>query len=117
MARELARACPKGTHVCFENVSGAVFEAVSPLPNPFARIPLCGLISQYNESHPRQGAGHLPQAMSTLLKQMSAWVASGATKYREQLVKGLENAPKAFMGMMVGKSSGKTVVRVSGDAL
>ena len=117
MARELAHACPKGTDVCFENVGGAVFEAVWPLPNPFARIPLCGLISQYNESHPRQGAGHLPQAMSTLLKQMSAWVALGAIKYREQMVQGLENAPEAFMGMIVGNSSGKVAVCASGDVL
>jgi NADPH-dependent curcumin reductase CurA len=140
MARELARACPKGIDVYFENVGGAVFEAVLPLLNPFARIPLCGLISQYNESHPRQGTDHLPQAMGTLLKQrvrlqgfiigdyyekhyaeflkqMSAWVASGAIKYREQLVEGLENAPEAFMGMLVGKNFGKLVVRVSGDAL
>ena len=117
MARELARACPKGTDVCFENVGGAVFEAVSPLSNPFARIPLCGLISQCNESHPRQDADHLPQAMSTLLKQMSAWVTSGAIKYRKRLVEGLENSPEAFMGMIVGNSSGKVAVCASGDVL
>ena len=136
--QELARACPKGIDVYFENVGGAVFEAVLPLLNPFARIPLCGLISQYNESHPRKGIDHLPQAMGTLLKQrvrlqgfiigayyekhyaeflkqMSEWVASGAVKYREQMVEGLENAPEAFMGMLVGKNFGKLVVRVSGD--
>ena len=55
--------------------------------------------------------------MGMLLKQMSAWVASGAIKYREQMVEGLENAPEAFMGMMVGKSFGKPVVHVSSDAL
>jgi len=75
------------------------------------------LISQHNESHPRQDADRLPQAMGMLLKQMSAWVASGAIKYREQMVEGLENAPEAFMGMMVGKSFGKPVVHVSSDAL
>jgi NADPH-dependent curcumin reductase CurA len=138
LPQELARACPKGIDVYFENVGGAVFEAVLPLLNPFARIPLCGLISQYNESHSRQGIDHLPHAMGTMLKQrvrlqgfiigayyekyyaeflkqMSEWLASGAIKYREQLVEGLENAPEAFMGMLVGKNFGKLVVRVSGD--
>jgi NADPH-dependent curcumin reductase CurA len=138
LPQELALACPKGIDVYFENVGGAVFEAVLPLLNPFARIPLCGLISQYNESYPREGIDHLPQAMGTLLKQrvrlqgfiitayygkhyadflkqMSEWVGSGAIKYREQLVEGLENAPEAFMGLLLGKNFGKLVVRVSSD--
>jgi NADPH-dependent curcumin reductase CurA len=102
LAQGLARACPKGIDVYFENVGGAVFESVLPLVNPFACIPLCGLISQYDESHPRQGIDHLPQAMGIMLKQrvrlqgfiisayyekyfadflkqMSEWVASAAT--------------------------------------
>jgi NADPH-dependent curcumin reductase CurA len=119
-------------------VGGEVFEAVLPLLNPRARIPLCGLISHYKDSQPRQGIDHTAQVMGTLLKrrvrlqgfiifddysqhfgafqkQMSEWVASGAIKYREQVVEGLENAPEAFMGLLVGKNFGKLVVRVSCD--
>ncbi|MEO6922920.1 MAG: NADP-dependent oxidoreductase, partial [Bryocella sp.] len=138
LAQALAQACPKGIDVYFENVGGAVFQAVLPLLNAFARIPLCGLISQYNQSHPREGIDNLPRAMGIMLKQrislqgfiisayyerhyaeflkqMSEWLASGAIKYREQIVEGLENTPEAFMGMLVGKNFGKLVVRVSSD--
>ena len=67
----------------------------------------CGILPQ-----PRQPSEH-----AEFLKQMSAWAALGAIQYREQLVEGVENAPEAFMGMMVGKNVGRPVVRVSSDAL
>jgi NADPH-dependent curcumin reductase CurA len=136
MAQELAVACPKGIDVYFENVGGAVFDAVLPLLNTFARIPLCGLVSQYNQSHASSGENRLPLAMVTMLKQrvrlqgfiigdyyeehhvgfqeqMSDWVATGAIKYREEMVEGLQKAPEAFIGMLVGKNFGKLVVHVS----
>jgi NADPH-dependent curcumin reductase CurA len=138
LAAELAKACPKGIDVYFESVGGEVFDAVLPLLNARARIPLCGLISHYNDSQPRQGIDRTAQVMGTLLKkrvrvqgfiifddygqhygefqkQMSEWFRSGAIKCREQVVEGLENAPEAFMGLLVGKNFGKLVVRVSGD--
>ncbi len=139
LAAELAKACPKGIDVYFENVGGAVFEAVLPLLNAKARIPLCGLISQYNASELPPGGDRTSVVMGTLLKkrvrvqgfivfddygpqyggfqkQMSEWLAAGAIKFREQVVEGIENAPEAFMGLLVGKNFGKLVVRVSSEA-
>ena len=66
-AGRLAAACPKGIDVDFENVSGAVFEAVFPLLNPFARIPVCGLISMYNATLLSAGPILLPHLMRAIL--------------------------------------------------
>jgi NADPH-dependent curcumin reductase CurA len=63
----LAAACPKGIDVYFENVGGAVFEAVFPLLNPFARIPVCGLISMYNATSLSPGPILLPHLMRAIL--------------------------------------------------
>ncbi len=138
LREELAAACPKGIDVYFENVGGVVFEAVLPLLNPCARIPLCGLISQYNNRELKRGFDLTPVVMGTILKrrvrmqgfivfddfghqfapfqkQMAEWIAAGSIYYREQIVDGLENAPEAFMGLLVGKNFGKLVVRVSSD--
>jgi NADPH-dependent curcumin reductase CurA len=133
-AEQLKAACPKGIDVYFENVGGPVLEAVLPLLNVFARVPLCGLISGYNS--PGMSAGG--PAMGTLLGLMlirrlkvqgfiiadhfselpaflaeaGGWVASGKIKYLEHKVKGLENAPAAFMGLLKGENVGKVVVEV-----
>ncbi len=138
LAAELAKACPQGIDVYFENVGGEVFEAVLPLLNTKARIPLCGLISQYNASQLPAGPDRTSLVMGTLLKkrakiqgfiifddygpqygefrkQMSEWLVAGAIKFREQVVEGIENAPEAFIGLLVGKNFGKLVVKVSGE--
>jgi len=132
----LAGACPNGIDVYFESVGGAVFDAVLPLLNPRARIPLCGLIAHYNDTAAGAGGDRTAQVMATFLKrrvrvqgfiifddygphfgefrkQMSEWLASGKIKYREDIVQGLENAPQAFIGLLEGKNFGKLVVRVS----
>ncbi|WP_193162089.1 NADP-dependent oxidoreductase [Microbulbifer hainanensis] len=136
-ADQLAAACPKGIDVYFENVGGKVFDAVMPLLNTFARIPLCGLVSQYNATSLPEGPDRLGQLMGmSLVKrlkiqgfiifdyqdrfgeffpQMSEWVASGKIKYREEIVDGLEQAPEAFMGLLQGKNFGKLVIRVGAD--
>ena len=131
----LAVACPNGIDVYFESVGGAVFDAVLPLLNPRSRIPLCGLIAHYNDTEARAGKDRTTQVMATFLKrrvrvqgfiifddygqhfgefrkEMSEWLASGKIKYREDIVKGLENAPDAFIGLLEGKNFGKLVVRV-----
>ncbi len=130
----LAAACPKGIDVYFENVGGAVFEAVFPLLNPFARVPVCGLISQYNAAAPPQSAVSLPQVMrATLTKRLtmrgfivtdfaarhgdflrdvSAWLKDGRIRYREDVVEGLEEAPRALIGLLRGENFGKRLVRV-----
>jgi hypothetical protein len=130
----LEAACPKGIDIYFENVGGAVFEAVFPLLNAFARIPVCGLISGYNDSTPPPGPNMVPALMRAVLvkrltfcgfivsdfapqypdfvKDVSQWISQGKVKYLEDVVDGLENAPKAFQGLLKGENFGKLVVRV-----
>jgi len=112
----LKEACPDGIDVYFENVGGKVFEAVLPLLNNFARVPVCGLIAHYNQSEPPPGPDRVPALMlATLVKRltfrgfivgdfaaqfpqfladMSGWLRDGKVKYREDVTVGLENAPR-----------------------
>ena len=136
-ASRLAEACPKGIDVYFENVGGAVFEAVLPLLNPFSRVPVCGLIAQYNATELPPGPNKLPLLMRAVLsnrltlrgfivgdfadqqaeflREMGGWVREGRVRYREDVVDGLENAPRAFIGLLRGENFGKLVVRVAPD--
>lgn len=122
-------ATPNGVDCLFENVGGEVMETVVARFNPFARMALCGLVSQYNETQP-QGlktlfsilanrvtmrgfivSDHLdkwPQALA----ELGAGVASGKIKYRETVAEGLPNAPKAFIGMLKGQNLGKQLVKL-----
>ena len=134
-AEDLKAACPDGIDVYFENVGGAVFDAVLPLLNPHARVPLCGMIAQYNATGLPDGPDRMGLLMGTLLvkkikmqgfiifdsfpnlyprfaKDMQQWLAEGKMQYREQMVDGLENAADAFMGMLEGKNFGKLVVNI-----
>jgi len=135
--KQLAEACPKGIDVYFENVGGKVFDAVLPQLNPFARIPVCGLIANYNMTELPPGPNQSPLLMRNILtkrltfrgfivwdfaeqqdeflSETAAWIRDGKTKYREDIVDGLENAPEAFMGLLKGKNFGKLVIRVSDD--
>ncbi|WP_447060256.1 NADP-dependent oxidoreductase [Vibrio alginolyticus] len=135
-AEQLKNACDKGIDVYFENVGGKVFEAVMPLLNTNARIPLCGLISQYNATELPEGTDHLPLLMGKLLtkrikvqgfiifddyghrygefaQDINQWLAEGKIQYREHLVQGLDNAPEAFIGLLEGKNFGKLVVQIN----
>lgn len=135
-AEQLRNACDKGIDVYFENVGGKVFEAVMPLLNTNARIPLCGLISQYNATELPEGTDHLPLLMGKLLtkrikvqgfiifddyghrygefaQDINQWLAEGKIQYREHLVQGLDNAPEAFIGLLEGKNFGKLVVQIN----
>ncbi|WP_406855962.1 NADP-dependent oxidoreductase [Alsobacter sp. KACC 23698] len=131
----LAAACPSGIDVYFENVGGEVWNAVFPLLNDFARIPVCGLVANYNDTQVPPGPDRLPALMRAILtkrltlrgfivsdfadqardfhRDMSAWVADGRVRYREDVVEGLENAPEAFMGLLKGRNFGKLVVKLS----
>ncbi|WP_316161666.1 NADP-dependent oxidoreductase [Bradyrhizobium sp. SZCCHNRI20481] len=136
LAAKLKEACPKGIDVYFENVGGPVFEAVFPLFNAFARMPVCGLIAHYNDTQSvaPKWAGALMRNVLTkrltirgfivsdfgsrhgdFLKDMSAWVRDGKVKYKEFVTEGLENAPSAFMGLLKGANFGKQLVRVGPD--
>ncbi len=126
----LAEACPDGIDVYFDNVGGPVTDAVLQLINVHARISVCGQISQYNlpepELAPRQ-MGILIQKQAKMegflvfnfahkheraRQRMAEWIRTGQLKYREDVVEGLENAPRAFIGMMNGENFGKLLVKV-----
>jgi NADPH-dependent curcumin reductase CurA len=120
----------KGVDVYFDNVGGPVLDAVLGRLNPFARIPLCGLVSQYNATEPYalrsfysllanrvklQGfiiTDHLdrwPEAK----RELTEWIASGRVRYRESIVDGIRNAPRALIGMLRGENLGKQLVRLA----
>jgi NADPH-dependent curcumin reductase CurA len=134
---QLSEACPQGIDVYFENVGGAIWQAVLPLLNTYARVPVCGLISQYSATGQDQGPNLLPATMRAILtksltlrgfintefvaehyadflKLVSAGLKDGRIRYREDITDGFENAPAAFMGLLRGKNFGKALVRVSG---
>jgi NADPH-dependent curcumin reductase CurA len=134
-AEQLEKASPKGIDVYFENVGGKVLDAVIPLLNPNARMPVCGLVSQYNATELPGGPDRMNWLMGQILRKklkvqgfiifddfaplypefargMSAWVESGRIKYREEIIDGLENAPEAFIGLLKGENFGKRVIRV-----
>jgi NADPH-dependent curcumin reductase CurA len=132
LAGALRAACPGGIDVYFENVGGKVLDAVLGLINPFARIPLCGLISQYNATEPAPGPSLRPllfnralvkgfivsdhlDRMPDFLADCTRWVQEGRLKYREDVVEGLDRAVDAFIGLLEGKNFGKMLVRVSSD--
>ncbi|HEF4741298.1 TPA: NADP-dependent oxidoreductase [Burkholderia multivorans] len=139
-ASQLKAACPNGIDVYFENVGGAVFDAVWPLLNNHARVPVCGLIAHYNDTALPAGPDRLPKLMTTILskrirmqgfiildyyatgyapflKDMSEWVAQGSVKVLEDVVPDLTDAPAALIGLLAGKNFGKVVVRVGPDEL
>ena len=135
----LAQACPAGADVYFENVGGAVWEAVLPTLNPGARVSLCGLISQYGNTdggdpfaawqavgaavierqqvqiHKLFVGNFVADYQDQFLEEMAAWVKAGSVRYREDVRVGLENAPGAFADMLAGGNFGKTLVAVHPD--
>ena len=128
----LKQACPNGVDVYFENVGGDVLRAVMQLLNQNARIPLCGMISEYNASESTPGPNLRPllfnralikgfivsdhmARMGDFVKDCSGWVRDGRLKYREDVVVGLEKAPEAFIGLLQGRNFGKLLVRVGED--
>lgn len=132
----LAAACPKGIDVYFENVGGAVFDAVLPLLNTKARVPVCGLIAAYNDTDLPPGPDRLGLLVGTLLRKrirmqgfivfddygpgwaefagtMGEWVQQDKVKVREDIVFGLENAPEAFIGLLEGRNFGKLIIQLA----
>ncbi|MGQ4599326.1 zinc-binding dehydrogenase [Nocardia sp. R6R-6] len=135
-AEQLAAAVPDGIDIYFENVGGSVAEAVYPLLNNYARVPVCGLIANYNATGVPAGPDRLPafygriltksltvrgfiqsefvrELYPDFLREMGEWVAGGRVHYLEDVVHGLAAAPEAFIGMLEGRNFGKLVVRVA----
>jgi NADPH-dependent curcumin reductase len=134
-AQDLNSACRDGIDVYFENVGGAVFDAVLPLFNPGARMTICGLIAHYGDTsgedaraqERRRAEARDVQVQNlsvgayaadwhdAFLAEMSPWVASGEVRYREDIREGFELIPSAFAEMLRGENFGKTLVRVAPD--
>jgi NADPH-dependent curcumin reductase len=135
LADDLAAACPKGIDIYFENVGGAVWSAVLPLLNDFARVPVCGLIAHYNDTGLAQGPDRMAHLMRSILikhltlrgfvvndfaahaddflRDVGTWLTEKRIKYREDVVDGLDKAPEAFIGLLNGRNFGKLLVRVN----
>ena len=123
--------CPDGIDLYFDNVGGALSDAVFRLLRPHARIVVCGQISQYNLDQPENGPrllAHLlikqaraegflvfqfQERYSEGLAELTKWLQAGKLKYREDIVDGIENAPRAFIGMLHGRNMGKQLVKLS----
>ena len=126
---KLKELCPKGIDCYFDNVGGSVTDAVLPVLNVRARISVCGQISQYNAAKPELGVRpyifllskqcraegfivtqfmeRYPEGMA----QMAQWMKEGKLKYREHIVNGFENAPRALIGVLQGENTGKMLVK------
>ena len=134
-ADDLAAATPDGIDVYFENVGGAVWDAVLRRLNTYARVPVCGLIAHYNDTQAPPGPNRAPALMNKILTKsltvrgfiqnefvadhyktfqqtVAPLVADGTIVYREDVVEGLQNAPQALIGLLRGDNFGKLIVQV-----
>ena len=131
IAKTIAKICPKGIDVNFENVGGEIMEAVLWNMRDFGRMALCGMISDYNNKKMAPGPRGMmviiqrrlklqgfivfdnPARNMEFVQKAAGWLAEGKLKYRETVNEGLENAPAAFIGMLKGENFGKQIVKIS----
>jgi NADPH-dependent curcumin reductase len=135
LSQQLAVACPKGVDVYFESAGGAVFDAVLPLLNEGARVPLCGTMAQYEDNGMSRGQNRLTLMAHTMVtrrvrmqgfvisdyrhryaeffRQMSTWLKEGKVKSRDDIVGGLESALRVFMGLHEAKDSASLVIHAT----
>ncbi len=127
---ELGKHCPNGIDIYFENVGGDHLEAALTHMNQHGRVPVCGMISQYNATEATPGPSNLGLIIGKRLKlqgfivsdyrarsgefyaDMKAWIAAGQIKWQETVVEGIENAPDAFIGLFTGENLGKMLVKL-----
>jgi len=129
-AAALTELCPQGIDCYFDNVGGAVTDAILPLMNRFGRVAICGLISEYNADRAEPGPRLLrPILLKQLpvegfvfarfqsrwtegVAQITQWLGEGRLKYREEIVDGFTKLPRALIGLLKGQNIGKMLVRV-----
>ena len=129
----LAAACPLGIDVYFDNVGGPITDAVIEQINTGARISVCGQISQYNLEEPEPGprnmgalvvnqakmegflVGKFANRFEEARHRIAGWIKRGKIQYKEDIVEGIENAPRAFMGMLRGENFGKLLIKVADE--
>jgi NADPH-dependent curcumin reductase CurA len=130
LSDELKRGCPEGIDIYFDNVGGKHLEAALDSIKPFGKVVLCGMISQYNRTEPLAGPSNLFLAITNRIRLqgfivrdhyhlqnefqsiMSKWITEGKITWKETVVNGLENAPKAFIGLFKGENFGKMLVKI-----
>jgi NADPH-dependent curcumin reductase CurA len=133
LSSELAKLCPDGVDIYYDNVGGKHLEAALDQMNIRGRIVLCGMISQYNATARETGPGNLFLAITKRLtmrgfivsdhdarrgqfySDMGKWIQEGRIKWRETILQGIENAPRAFIGLFSGQNLGKMLVKLSED--
>lgn len=133
ISAELLKKCPNGIDIYFDNVGGKHLEAALSNMKTFGKIVLCGMISQYNANSPIPGPSNLFLAITNRLKlqgfivrdhydsinefhdAMAKWVGEGKIKWKETIIEGIENAPKAFLGLFKGENFGKMLVKIGLD--
>ena len=132
IAKELHVALPKGIDVYFENVGGAHLDAACGQMRPLGRIPVCGMISAYNNKGARsEGVTTLSNMIynrvtmkgfvvyeffdqqEKFLADMRQWIAAGKMKYSETILEGIDQAPAALIGLMRGENTGKMLVKLA----
>jgi NADPH-dependent curcumin reductase CurA len=129
LAGQIAAACPDGVDVYFDNVGGPVLDAALVNLNKYARVPVCGVLSAYNDKGEHYGMTNLHHVFDKTLNiqgfllsdhrdkwheartELEEMIASGSMKYRETIAQGIENAPEAFIGMLAGANVGKQLVK------
>lgn len=134
LAGRLRDACPDGADIYIELTGGAVTDAVLPLLNTHARVPVIGTIAHYNDADPATATDRLPWLLRQVLvrrlmiqglivwdwahleadfrREVGGWMRDGSLRYREDVVDGLENAPAALIGLLEGRNFGKLLVKV-----
>jgi NADPH-dependent curcumin reductase CurA len=131
LLEQIRHTCPKGIDVYFDNVGGNMLEAALVAMNPFGRIPVCGMISQYNAEKPVPGPSTLVlvipkrltiqgfvimdhfHRMGDFFQEVGGWLKAGKITYKETIVEGIEQAPDAFLGLFRGDNLGKMVVKLA----
>lgn len=127
---ELAKHCPDGIDIYFENVGGDHLEAALTHMNQYGRIPVCGMISQYNATEATPGPNNLGLIIGKRLKlqgfivsdyraragefyaDMKTWIAAGQIQWQETIVEGIEQAPHALIGLFTGENMGKMLIKL-----
>jgi NADPH-dependent curcumin reductase CurA len=130
---DVAKACPKGIDIYYENVGGEHLETALELMNQKGRLVMCGMISMYNTVEPPPGPRNLANVIGRSLRMqgfivsdyvdmvpqfyadMGPWIGAGKIKWQETVQEGIANAPKAFLGLFRGENTGKMLVRLGPD--
>lgn len=130
LSASLQSVCPRGIDIYFDNVGGSVSDAVMPLLNNNARVPVCGAISNYNSTTPEMGPRLLPLIVYKRLSlkgfliadftdqfpkgkaQLISWMQEGKLQYKETILQGFDQLPTAFIGLFEGRNEGKMIVKL-----